>query len=137
MPLHPLQVVVSQGPSNLRQGTAKARVAFTGGTGGLSLQMAEHLATAGQASHITLISRTGRLDAVAAQKLLMSDAVVTITSADVSMAAEADAVWSGADGRADDAVFHASGVLEVRLRGLDACMLVQVSQDGTYHDIAY
>eukprot|EP00967_Tisochrysis_lutea_P101893 scaffold153118_cov17-Tisochrysis_lutea.AAC.1 len=94
-------------------GSGAAGVAITGGTGGLGLLVAGWLASMGAASHIRLISRTGRaaLDGPFTD-LARTHVLVTSTAADISTAADAEGVWVQQPGGLPvSAVFHAAGVL--------------------------
>lgn len=93
-------------------GHTKAAITISGGTGGLGLLMARWLAASGQVARICLVGRTGKLpEGEATQQLLaMADVAVSVVAADSAASADAAYLWGA---HACDAVFHASGVLQV------------------------
>lgn len=112
-------------PATHGSALSRARVAITGGTGGLGLLVARWMAGSGTVGHLRLISRGGRPsasddDALAFARLLMagSGACVSMDALDASCAEDAVELWRGSGSGAGDAaagwdaLVHASGVLD-------------------------
>eukprot|EP00879_Flechtneria_rotunda_P004708 GHRR01004972.1.p1 GENE.GHRR01004972.1~~GHRR01004972.1.p1 ORF type:complete len:737 (+),score=307.37 GHRR01004972.1:227-2212(+) len=143
---HVGKVVVSAAPSGIfpagsaGSGFSKARVAITGGSGGLGLLMAQWLAASGAVRDIHLFSRQGRLAPSAMQALptlltsgtgtigsgvaqsslgqwlLTSAATLTFCAVDISSKADMHMAMHGQCGSSSaegyDMVLHAAGVLQ-------------------------